>query len=199
MGKKYTIFVLLLALILLGVLSLRFLYQREAPIIDTPTNDVLTKTGTMKIESNAFPDKGLIPEKFTCDGENINPPLIFSDIPAGAQSLVLIMDDPDVPKNLRPDGLWVHWVIYNIPPNIKEISENSVLTNVAFGIGTSQKTTYGGPCPPDREHRYFFKLFALDVPQLTFIAIPTKEQIELAMEGHIIETAQLMGRYDRKR
>ena len=199
MRKRYVILVFLLTLFLLGTALFLFFDRREAITIDNSINDAFIKTGTMKIESSAFPDNGLIPEKFTCDGENINPQLIFSDIPIGTKSLVFIMDDPDVPKNLRPDGLWVHWVMYNIPPNIKEISENSALTNVAFGIGTSQKTTYGGPCPPDREHRYFFKLYALNVPKLSFVAMPTKEQIELAMEGHIIEAAQLMGRYDRKR
>ncbi|MDO8752063.1 MAG: YbhB/YbcL family Raf kinase inhibitor-like protein, partial [Candidatus Wolfebacteria bacterium] len=111
----------------------------------------------MKLTSSAFLHNGKIPAKYTCDGEDMNPPLAISGIPEGAKSLVLIMDDPDVPKNLRADGMWVHWVVFNIPPDVKDIAEGVEPAGV-HGKGTSGDLAYQGPCPPDREHRYFFKL-----------------------------------------
>ena len=149
----------------------------------------------MKITSPAFQHEGKIPSKYTCDGENINPPLEFSDVP-NAKSLALIMEDPDVPKQIRQDGMWNHWIVFNIPPNTKGVAENSQPKGTA-GITTSGKLRYGGPCPPDREHRYYFKLYALD----TILNLPeasTKEQVQTAMKEHIIAEAVLMGKYQRK-
>src|SRR3989338_8102400 len=105
----------------------------------------------MKLKSPAFSNNGEIPSKYTCDGENINPPLQIEDVRAGTISLVLIVDDPDVPKNLRADGMWDHWVVWNIPI-LDHIDEDSVPGTQ--GITTSKKHSYGGPCPPDRQHRY---------------------------------------------
>jgi len=150
----------------------------------------------MKIESTAFTHEGKIPSKYTCDGENINPALEFSDVPKNAKSLVLIMEDPDVPKHLRADGMWNHWVVFNIPPETKGVGENQEPKGVA-GITTSNKLKYGGPCPPDKEHRYFFKLFALDT-MLNLQQGSTKEQVLAAIEGHILAEAVLMGKYQRK-
>ncbi len=150
----------------------------------------------MNINSTAFTHEGKIPSKYTCDGENTNPPLEFSDVPTNAKSLVLIMEDPDVPKHLRADGMWNHWVVFNIPPDTKGVAENSQPKGTA-GITTSNKLKYGGPCPPDREHRYFFKLYALD----TTLNLPegaTKEQVLAAMKGHVLAEAVLMGKYQRK-
>jgi Raf kinase inhibitor-like YbhB/YbcL family protein len=149
----------------------------------------------MKLTSTAFKNGGKIPSKHTCDGPNINPPLNIADVPSGAKSLVLVMDDPDVPKNLRKDGMWDHWVVFNIPVTVQEIKEGEEPKGV-HGIGTSQNLKYNGPCPPDREHRYFFKVYALDM-ELDLPQKATKKQVEKAMEGHILEKTELMGRYER--
>ena len=149
----------------------------------------------MQLTSTAFPNGGKIPSKYTCDAENVNPPLSITDIPPGAQSLVLIMDDPDVPKHLRADGIWDHWVVFDIAPSVTRIGENEEPQGTP-GVGTGGNTTYHGPCPPDREHRYFFKLYALGV-RLDLPAKSTKQAVEKAMQGQVLATAELMGRYER--
>lgn len=149
----------------------------------------------MQLTSPAFAHQSLIPSKYTCDGENINPPLFIADIPAQTQSLALIMDDPDVPKRLRADGMWDHWVVFNIPPELTQIPEGEEPPGV-HGKGTSGNFDYFGPCPPDREHRYFFKLYALDT-RLNLSQGATKQQVEAAMAGHILAKAELMGKYQR--
>jgi Raf kinase inhibitor-like YbhB/YbcL family protein len=149
----------------------------------------------MEITSSAFGHEEKIPSKYTCDGDNINPALSFSGIPAEAKGLALIMDDPDVPKHLRPDGMWDHWVVFNIPPNLASLDEGEEPPGVR-GIGTGQNLDYYGPCPPDREHRYYFRLYALDT-ELDLPEGATKKEVESAMEGHILEQAVLMGRYER--
>lgn len=151
----------------------------------------------MNIISSAFKDGDKLPSKYTCDGEDVNPPFQFIDIPKGTKSLILLMDDPDVPKNIKPDGIFDHWVVYNIPPTCTDVAENCVpLGNV--GLNTVGDNTYTGACPPDREHRYFFKLYALDC----ILTIPensaTKHAVITAMQGHIISQAELMGKYERK-
>ena len=149
----------------------------------------------MKLNSPAFGDEGKIPTQYTCDGENINPPLSILEAPGATQSLVLLMEDPDVPKHLKEDGMWDHWVVFNIPPNLREILEGKEPEG-APGTGTNGEPGYYGPCPPDREHRYFFKLFALD----TKLELPegaTKAEVEKAMSGHILDETHLMGRYER--
>lgn len=149
----------------------------------------------MKLTSSAFGHEGKIPSRFTCDGDNINPPLGISETPKEARSLVLIMEDPDVPRNLRKDGMWNHWVVFNMPPDLREIEEDSEPEGTG-GIGTNGEQGYFGPCPPDREHRYFLKLFALDT-KLDLPGKSTKEDVEKAMKGHILEQTELMGRYER--
>lgn len=151
----------------------------------------------MKLTSTAFSEKGIIPSLYTCEGKNINPPLEISGVPANAKSLVLIMDDPDVPKTLRADGMYDHWVVFNIPPATRKIAENSTPHGV-LGQNTGGKNQWIGPCPPDREHRYFFKLYALD-KLLDLPAGSTKKQVEQAMKGHILAECQLMGRYEQKK
>ena len=150
---------------------------------------------TMKIISKAFENNSLIPAKYTCNGENVNPPLEFVDVPAEAKSLVLIMDDPDVPSQVREDRMWDHWVKFNIPPSVKFIKENSEPEGIA-GIGTSNNLKYHGPCPPDRKHRYFFKLYALDT-KLNLSEGTTKTEVEKAMSNHIIAQAELIGLYEQ--
>ncbi len=153
----------------------------------------------MTISSVAFKNKGTILAKYTCDGESINPPLKFEKVPSDAKSLVMLMDDPDVPKNLKPDGVFDHWVIYNIDPSVKEIAENSVPKG-AQGLNGAGQVKYTGPCPPDREHRYFFKLFALDT-SLDFSdpSKVTKQMVLDKMQGHIIDQAELIGLYNRSK
>lgn len=150
----------------------------------------------MKLTSTAFQQEGRIPQKYTCDGAGINPPLTISDIPAGTASLVLIMDDPDVPKSIRQDGIWDHWIIFNIPASTTQIAEGKEPSGT-HGIGTGKNTEYYGPCPPDGEHHYFFNLYALD----TLLDLPrgsTKKQVIQTMEGHILAKAILIGRYKRE-
>lgn len=149
----------------------------------------------MKLTSPVFKHEGKIPLKYTCDGENINPPLTITDVPSGTKSMVLIMDDPDVPKYLRKDGMWDHWIVFNIPPGLRDVKEGKEPEGV-HGIGTGGNLKYSGPCPPDREHRYFFKLYALDT-ELNLPEKATKQHVEKAMEGHILAQTQLMGQYER--
>lgn len=149
----------------------------------------------MKLTSSAFKHEGDIPSEYTCDGSNINPPFEITHVPTGTQSLVFIMDDPDVPKHLREDGMFDHWVIFNIPPTITVIEKGKQPPGTP-GIGTGQSLKYYGPCPPDGKHRYFFKLYALDT-LLSLQEKATKKQIEKAMEGHILGKTELMGVYKR--
>ena len=144
----------------------------------------------MRLSSPEFIHEGSIPSKFTCDGDNINPQLSIAEVPLGTQSLVLIVDDPDAPV-----GLWVHWIVYNIPPGIDSISEDAAIS-WDQGLTSFKRKGYGGPCPPDGKHRYFFTLYALDV-DLELGEAPTKDMVEQAMEGHVLDQAVLMGRYTR--
>jgi Raf kinase inhibitor-like YbhB/YbcL family protein len=149
------------------------------------------------ITSGAFAEGGMIPMQYTCDGADISPPLMWSGIPDGAKSLALICDDPDAPSKT-----WVHWVLYNMPPELTglpdSILSNEVLDNGArHGITDFGRFGYGGPCPPSGTHRYFFKLYALD----TMLDLPEradKRQLEAAMEGHVLASGQLMGEYARQ-
>jgi Raf kinase inhibitor-like YbhB/YbcL family protein len=147
---------------------------------------------TLQITSTAFAPDGAIPSKYTCDGQGMNPPLVFGGIPAKTQSLVLIVDDPDVPKNLMPSGVFDHWLIWDLAPTSKGFAEGEG----KGGINGAGQQGFMGPCPPDREHRYFFKLYALDT-KLTGAKIGNKKDLETAMNGHIIEKAELIGRYER--
>ena len=149
---------------------------------------------SLQIASGAFAANGSIPSKFTCDGAGVNPPLAFSGIPAKTQSLVLIMDDPDVPKNLMPSGVFDHWLIWDLAADSKGVAEGGPESK--RGLNGMGQPGYMGPCPPDREHRYFFKLYALDT-KLT-ASFTNKKDLETAMQGHIIEQAELVGRYERR-
>ena len=148
--------------------------------------------GPLEISSPVFPEGGEIPSKYTCDGDDASPPLAFTGIPEKARSLVLIVDDPDAPA-----GTWVHWVVWNIPPDTREIPENSVPDGALQGTNDFGKRKYGGPCPPSGTHRYFFKLYALDA-NLSLPPGATKAQVEGAMNGHVVARAERVGRYARK-
>ena len=150
----------------------------------------------IKITSTAFDEGGMIPEKYTCDGIDVSPPLTWTSIPEGTKTLALICDDPDAPM-----GTWVHWVLFNLPANIIEMPENipperELENGAKQGMNDFRKIGYGGPCPPGGTHRYYFKLFALDI-ELNLEAGATKSQLLEAMEGHILGEGQLMGRYKR--
>ncbi len=149
-------------------------------------------TEALKISSTAFENNGSIPSKFTCDGRDINPPLVIGGVPSGTKSLALIVDDPDAPS-----GMWVHWVVWNIDPKITEMGEDSVPKGAAQGMNDFRKHDYGGPCPPSGTHRYFFKLYALDT-QLSLGTNAVKKDVEKAMQGHIVSQAQIIGTYKRK-
>jgi hypothetical protein len=146
----------------------------------------------MTITTPAFEHNGNIPSKHTCDGNNVNPHLKFSGIPAGAKKLALIVDDPDAPS-----GMFVHWVVWNIDPATTEIKEDSVPKEALEGITDYKKPGYKGPCPPSGTHRYFFKLYALDT-ELKLGTASTKADLEKAMKGHILAQSEIIGLYKKK-
>jgi len=150
----------------------------------------------MKLTSPAFSHMGEIPEKYTCDGENISPELHIANVPKEAKSLVLIMEDPDVPGFVREDGMWDHWVVFNIPPDTTVIKEGADNLIGVQGLNTGNTTEYGGPCPPDKQHRYFFMVYALS-EMLDEQYGATKEAVRMAMKHHILQKAELIGLYQR--
>jgi len=150
----------------------------------------------MKLTSSAFEHNGAIPSEYTCDGSDTSPELNIEDVPENTKSLALINDDPDVPKEIRPDGLWVHWVVWNMPPETKNIPKGTEPKGIG-GNSNFGRTGYGGPCPPSGTHRYFFKLYALDT-ELDLPEGSTKDDLEKAMQGHIIEKTELTGTYQRQ-
>lgn len=141
----------------------------------------------MKLYSPAFAHQGSLPARYTCVGEGVSPPLKWEGVPEGTKSFVLICDDPDAPGKTRD-----HWVLYNIPAPITEIGEGS--SSGENGINSWGQGGYGGPCPPSGEHRYFFKLYALD-SALKFKEPPLKQNVEQSMKGHVLATADLVGRF----
>jgi len=145
----------------------------------------------IKLTSPAFKDRGTIPSKYTCDGDNTSPPLNI-EIDKGAETLVLIVDDPDAPM-----GVWDHWIVWNISPDVKNIEEDSVPQNSIQGTNSSGKSSYGGPCPPSGTHRYRFKLYALD-KKLDLSSSARKSDVEREMKGHILAQAEMVGLYSRK-
>jgi len=149
-------------------------------------------SGRMTIASSAFQQSGNIPSKFTCDGSNASPPLQISGVPSEAKSLVLIADDPDA-----PNGLFTHWLVWNIPSRTNSIAEGSAPKGV-HGTNDFGKSGYGGPCPPSGTHRYYFRVFALD-RELALPSGAKRSQLEAAMKGHVIAKGELVGRYAKKK
>lgn len=153
------------------------------------------------ITSDAFGDGEEIPGVYTCDGDDISPALSWSGVPPGTRSLVLIVDDPDAPDPKAPKMTWVHWVLYDIPPQADHLDQG--VKSQALPAGTRQglndwkRTGYGGPCPPIGRHRYYHKLYALDI-ELGDLGTATKSTIERAMQGHILAEARLVGTYQRR-
>jgi hypothetical protein len=184
--KKYIIFLLSL------LFSFTTVFITAIILIKRQSVKPKNLTSNMQLTSPAFEDKEKIPEKYTCDGENVNPPLVFSDIPEKTQSLALIVDDPDAAA-----GTWVHWLMWNIDPGIRGIKEDDIPDTAIEGTTSFGSVGYGGPCPPSGTHRYFFKLYALD----TTLDLPEsalKEDLEVAMEGHILDEAELIGIYHKR-
>ena len=149
------------------------------------------------VVSSAFDAMKVIPSKYTCDGADISPSLAWQNVPEKTKSLVLISDDPDAPV-----GTWVHWVCYDIPPTVDGLDENIPKVNTLpkggkQGINDFHRIGYGGPCPPRGTHRYFFKVYALD-SMLNLPAEKTKKEVEKAMEGHVLDSGELVGVYSRK-
>ena len=154
-----------------------------------------TAFAKLEVKSAAFSNGGSIPAKYTCDSQNPpNPPLAFSGVPKNAKSLVLIVEDPDVPKNLMPTGLFDHWIVVDIPTDSKGFGEGQG----PQGVNGAGKTGYIGPCPPDREHRYFFALYALDT-KVGDTKIASRMDFETKMKDHILEKAEYMGRYEKQK
>ena len=156
----------------------------------------------LQLQSGAFVHGASIPSQYTCQGADRSPPLSWAGVPAAAKSLVLIVDDPDAPDPAAPKMTWVHWVLYNLPPNITGLLEG--VAPRALPAGTLQgkndwkRTGYGGPCPPIGRHRYFHRLYALDV-MLPDLREPTKGQLLGAMVDHILAQAELVGTYEKQR
>jgi len=150
--------------------------------------------------SPAFADGEAIPRKYTCDGDDCSPPLAWSGLPAGTGSVVLIVDDPDAPDPAAPQRTWVHWVLYNLPPDSTGLAEGiepaRLPAGTREGLNDWNRTGYGGPCPPIGRHRYFHKLYALDAV-LPDLGDATKGEVEEAMRGHVLASAQLVGTYQR--
>ena len=154
----------------------------------------------LALTSSVFTHQGEIPSKYTCDGRDISPPLAWSGVPDGAKSLVLIVDDPDAPDPAAPKMTWVHWVLYNLQASSNGLPEAVVPSHLPpgtkAGLNDWKRTGYGGPCPPIGSHRYFHKLYALDVV-LPDLGAATKAKIEQAMQGHVLAQATLIGTYER--
>jgi Raf kinase inhibitor-like YbhB/YbcL family protein len=156
---------------------------------------------SLKLVSSAFEEGGAIPKKYTCEGQDISPPLAWSGVPQSAKSLVLIVDDPDAPDPKAPKMTWVHWVLYNLPANAMGLPEGVTIkalpTGAMVGLNDWKRATYGGPCPPIGRHRYFHKLYALDAA-LSGLSQPDKAAVEAKMRPHILAEATLVGTYEKE-
>lgn len=183
----------LVVIIALGAFILFISKSEEESITET-------NTLTMELTSPVFDNGGMIPSVYTCDGENINPPLVIEEVPENTESFVLIVEDPDVPREVREDQMFDHWVLYNISGEVREIPEAADETIGSRGKNTRGDSHYTGPCPPTQyepaEHRYFFRMYAVDTT-FHFNEPPTKDEVLEAIDGHVIEEAQLIGRYER--
>ena len=156
----------------------------------------------LAISSPAFADNESMPAKYTCDGDDTSPPLVFSGVPEGTKSLALIIDDPDAPDPAAPRRTWVHWVLYNLPPDTAGLPEGvparKLPTGTLVGTNDSGDAEYGSPCPPIGTHRYIHHLYALDA-MLPEMDKPAKAELLAAMKGHVVEKAEIIGLYRRNR
>ena len=162
----------------------------QTPTQNNGDSGTTIQVGDLTITSSAFVDGGNIPIKYSCDGDDISPPLIFENIPNGTESLVLIVDDPDAPG----DDPYVHWVVYDLSPDTVGLEEDAVFEGY-IGLNSNGDEAYGGPCPPfGEEHRYYFRLYAVDTT-LGLNSRATRDEVDAAMAGHILAQTSLMGRY----
>ncbi|HSD95861.1 MAG TPA: YbhB/YbcL family Raf kinase inhibitor-like protein [Sulfuricaulis sp.] len=190
--RPRTVWLAMLAMGCIGMLFVVAASERETEV----------HAMSLTITSSSFRHNADIPARYTCDGDNVSPPLSWTGVPAGAKSLVLIVDDPDAPDPKAPKMTWVHWVLYNIPPGTASLAEDvdavDLPKGTLEGINDSKSTGYGGPCPPVGRHRYFHKIYALNT-MLPDLGRPTKAKLERAMHGHVLAQAELIGGYQRKR
>ena len=160
-----------------------------------------SSTMTLKVTSSAFQQGGSIPAKYTCEGEDVSPPLAWSGATGNIKSYAMIVDDPDAPDPAKPQRVYVHWVLYNIPASTTSLPENASKSGLPKGAVQGKndwgKAEYGGPCPPIGRHRYFFKLYALDAT-LTGLSSPTKSDLLKAMNGHVLDSGEIMGTYQKR-
>ncbi len=187
MKRRAIIIGLAAAMVLLGTW---FLTARRSAVVSDDA--FINGSITMKLESPAFEQNGEIPSEYTCDGKDVNPPLSVSGVPASAKSLVLLVEDPDAVS-----GTWIHWLVWNIDPAAGNFASGAVPRGGVEGTTSAGRTGWHGPCPPSGSHRYFFKMYALDVT----LDLPTSTQateLERAMHGHIVDKAGLVGSYKRK-
>ncbi len=156
----------------------------------------------LEVRSAAFTEGGEIPERHTCEGEDVSPPLAWSGLPAGTRGLALVVDDPDAPDPAAPRTIWVHWVLYDVPPSAAGLPEGAgrdrLPPGTREGLNDWKRAGWGGPCPPIGRHRYFFRLYALDAP-LGDLGTPTRARLDRAMHGHVLAQAATMGTYEKRR
>jgi Raf kinase inhibitor-like YbhB/YbcL family protein len=154
----------------------------------------------LTLRSDAFKHEASIPRRYTCEGEDVSPPLQWSEVPPKTKSLALIVDDPDAPDPAAPRMTWVHWVLYDLPADSRALTEavKDLPAGTREGVNDWKRTGYGGPCPPIGRHRYFHKLYALDT-MLGDLGKPTKTKLEEAMRGHVLAQTELMGTYEKER
>ncbi len=188
----------LIAFVALSMVSCGFTGSGDPQTTPTKSDRSNREVQTMKLESSVFAANSLIPAEYTCDGADISPPLSWDEPPSGTESLALIVDDPDAPGRI-----FVHWVLYDMPATVRQLSEKIAAVKTLPNGGTQGKNDfgnfgYGGPCPPSGTHRYFFKLYALN-KKLNLQPGATKNQLEAAMDGHILAQAELIGKYQRQR
>lgn len=174
-------------LLLLGLLLMPLSACQQTGLEPTTTID-------LQLRSSAFQDQEAIPQQYTCDGADQSPPLAWQEPPDGTQSFVLIVDDPDAPL-----GTWVHWVVYNLPPDTQQLPAGVTLTAGSEGLNDFDQRLYGGPCPPSGKHRYRFKLYALDTELDLDPVNATPKTVEKAMADHILAVGNLTGTYARSR
>jgi len=186
-------FLIIIGIIIVIIIFTIFIFRDKniSPNQQQVGSTILNNLTTMKISSPAFENNMPIPSKYTCEGENINPPLLSEDVPPEAKSLVLIVDDPDAPR-----GTFIHWVVFNISPQANFIEENSVPLGALLGKNDANSLNYYGPCPPSGEHRYIFHLYALDT-QLNLTNGASISEIKDAMRNHILTETELVGRYQK--
>ncbi len=182
----------------LSILLLLLLAGRGA--YGDPLQERGGETMTLTLTSPSFEPDGEIPTKHTCEGADLSPALSWSGVPEGTKSLALIVDDPDAPDPRAPRMTWVHWVLYNLPPAVGGLAEGAAKLpeGTLEGLNDWKRAGYGGPCPPIGRHRYFHKLYALDL-MLPDLGEPTKARLEAAMEGHVLARTELVGTYQKKR